>query len=233
MAQLRAKWPDVEIWLRGDSGFCRDDLMSWCEDHNVEFVLGLAKNTQLKDEIAVEPAAAQKPFEDTGMAARVFKDFRYKTRKSWSRTRRAVAKAEHLEKGETPRFVVTTLKPDAFAAQALYEDIYCARGDMENRIKDCQLDLFADRTSTAAMRAHQLRLWFSGLAYVLMTALKRIGLKGTRLARAAPGTIRLKLLKIGALVTVSVRPIKVAMASACPYAQEFAQAFERLRRAAA
>ncbi len=233
MAQLRAKWPDVEIWLRGDSGFCRDDLMSWCEDHNVEFVLGLAKNTRLKDEIAAELAAAQKPFEDTGMAARVFKDFRYKTRKSWPRTRRAVAKAEHLEKGETPRFVVTTLKPDAFAAQALYEDIYCARGDMENRIKDCQLDLFADRTSTAAMRAHQLRLWFSGLAYVLMTALKRIGLKGARLARAAPGTIRLKLLKIGALVTVSVRPIKVAMASACPYAQEFAQAFERLRRAAA
>jgi hypothetical protein len=230
VARLRQAWPDVEIWIRADSGFARDELMSWCEENRVEYVLGLARNKRLEPMIADASAEAKATFEATGKAARVFKELTYRTKNSWSRSRRVVAKAEHLEKGANPRFIVTSLGPDKIGGQELYERIYCARGEMENRIKECQLDLYADRTSAATLRANQLRLWFASLAYVLMEAVRRLALAGTELADATAGTIRLKLLKIGAVVTVSVRRIKLAFASACPAKAIFALALARLRR---
>jgi hypothetical protein len=229
VARLRQAWPDVEIWIRADSGFARDELMSWCEANGVEYVLGLARNARLEPMIAAELASSKATFEATRQAARIFKELRYRTRDSWSRERRVVAKAEHLEKGSNPRFIVTSLGPEKIGGQELYERIYCARGEMENRIKECQLDLYADRTSAATMRANQLRLWFASLAYVLMEAVRRLALAGTELANATAGTIRLKLLKIGAVVTVSVRRIKLAFASACPAKALFALALTRLR----
>jgi hypothetical protein len=230
VAYLRQAWPEVEIWLRADSGFARDALMSWCEENRVEYVFGLARNKRLEPMIAAELADAKAAFQATGKAARVFKEITYRTLDSWSRERRVVAKAEHLEKGANPRFIVTSLGADKIAGQELYERIYCARGEMENRIKECQLDMFADRTSAGTMRANQLRLSFSSLAYVLMEAVRRLALAGTELANATAGTIRLKLLKIGAVVTVSVRRIKLAFASACPTKAFFVLAVTRLRR---
>jgi hypothetical protein len=230
LADLRKAWPDVEIWLRADSGFARDELMRWCEENRVEYVFGLARNARLEPMIAAELTQAKAAFQATGKPARVFKELTYRTLDSWSRSRRVVAKAEHLEKGANPRFVVTSLTADKIGGQDLYERIYCARGEMENRIKECQLDLFADRTSAATMRANQLRLWLASLAYVLMEAVRRLALAGTELANATAGTIRLKLLKIGAVVTVSVRRIKLAFASSCPAKQLFMLAVERLRR---
>ena len=176
----------------------------------------------------------------TGKPARRFADFMYTTLKSWSRRRRVVGKslpsarsgAEYLAKGDNPRFVVTSLKPDRAGARELYEDIYCARGEMENRIKECQLDLYADRTSAKTMRANQLRLWFASFAYVLVETLRRLGLKHTRLENATCGSIRLKLLKLGARVRLSVRRIVVSMTSGCPYQNEFALAHARIRVAA-
>jgi Transposase DDE domain group 1 len=228
VAQIRENWPDVEIWLRADSGFCREELMAWCEDNRVEYVFGLARNARLEAEIAKELAEVEAKSKESGGAARIFKELRYQTRKSWSRERRVVAKAEHLPKGSNPRFIVTSLTSKAVEAQELYEKIYCARGEMENRIKECQLDLFADRTSAASLRANQLRLWLASLAYVLVTALRRIALAGTELAHATAGTIRLKLLKLGAQVTSSVRRIKIAIASACPLKGVFVNAHRRL-----
>ena len=169
----------------------------------------------------------------TGKPARRFKDFRWSTLNSWSRQRRVIGKAEWTQGKANPRFIVTSLTPAEIDARRLYEVIYCARGEMENRIKECQLDLFADRTSAATMRANQLRLWFASFAYVLVCALRRIGLAHTQFATATCGTIRLKLLKIGALVRVSVRRIMVSMASACPFQHEFALAHALLRRASA
>ena len=233
MARLRQKWPEVEIWLRADSGFCREELMAWCEANQVHYVFGLARNARLEAEIGDELAEAQQRAAQSGKAERIFKEFQYITRNSWSCERRAVAKAEHLSKGPNPRFIVTSLTGKQAGARELYEKIYCARGEMENRIKECQLDLMADRTSTATLKANQLRLWFSSLAYVLVTALRRLALEGTELENATAGTIRLKLLKLGALVTVSVRRIKIAIASACPLRQVFAMAQARLCRAAA
>jgi hypothetical protein len=230
VAYLRQAWPDVEIWLRADSGFARDELMSWCEENRVDYVFGLARNKRLEPRIAAELAEAKAGFQATGKPTRIFKELTYRTLDSWSRERRVVAKAEHLEKGANPRFVVTSLGEDKIGGQELYERIYCARGEMENRIKECQLDLYADRTSAATMRANQLRLWLSSLAYVLMEAVRRLALAGTELANATAGTIRLKLLKIGAVVTVSVRRIKLAFASACPTKALLARAVERLRR---
>ena len=229
VALIREAWPETEIWLRGDSGFARDDLMTWCEENNVKFIFGLAKNARLTREIEDEAAAAKAQFEASEKPARVFKDFTYRTKKSWSAERRVVAKAEHLAKGANPRFVVTSLSSDDFPAQELYETHYCARGEMENRIKECQLDLMSDRTSTKTLKANQLRLWLSSLAYVLIEAVRGLALEGTELAKATAGTIRLKLLKIAALVTTSVRRIKVAFASACPMQDVFAKAHERLR----
>jgi hypothetical protein len=233
VARLRQKWPDLEIWLRADSGFCREDLMAWCEANGAHYVFGLARNARLEAEIEGEQAEAEQRAAKSGKAERIFKEFQYKTRQSWSCERRVVAKAEHLAKGPNPRFIVTSLTSKMAAARELYEKIYCARGEMENRIKECQLDLMADRTSTATLRANQLRLWFSSLAYVLVTALRRLALEGTELENATAGTIRLKLLKLGALVTVSVRRIKIAIASACPLRHVFATAQARLYAAAA
>jgi hypothetical protein len=221
VGQIRRRWPRVRILLRADSGFCREALMTWCEANRVDYLFGLAKNARLVAEIGLEVAAAQAESERTGRPARRFKDFTWSTLKSWGRSRRVVGKAEWTQGEANPRFVVTSLGRREAEARHLYETIYCARGEMENRIKECQLNLFADRTSTATMRANQLRLWFASMAYVLVAALRRIALRHTQFADATCGAIRLKLLKIGALVTISVRRIKLAMASACPYAHEF------------
>jgi hypothetical protein len=214
VAQIRGRWPQVRILLRADSGFARDTLMAWCENNGVDFLFGLAKNARLNAEIETELAAAQEQSQRTGKPARRFKDFTWRTLKSWSCERRVVAKAEWTGGKANPRFVVTSLGREVHEARHLYEKLYCARGEMENRIKECQLDLYADRTSAHTMRANQLRLWFASMAYVLVCALRRIGLKHTQFARASCGTIRLKLLKIGALVRTSVRRIKLAMPTA-------------------
>ena len=216
VAQIRARWPAVRILLRGDSGFAREALMHWCERNGVDFVFGLAKNERLVAEIAAELAAAEEASKASAQPARRFKEFQWSTRDSWSRQRRVIAKAEWTRGAANPRFVVTSLGTGDAAPQRLYEEIYCARGDMENRIKECQLDLFADRTSAATMRANQPRLWFASMAYVLMCALRRLALQPTQFAKATCGTIRLKLLKIGALVRTSVRRICFAMASGYP-----------------
>lgn len=229
IGQIRAQWPEVQIVVRGDSGFCREELMSWCEAQGVDYVLGIAKNKRLKASIAEELAAAEALHEETGQAARVFKDFRYRTRKSWSRERRVVGKAEHLSQGANPRFVVTSLAPEELDARELYEDLYCARGDMENRIKEQQLALFADRTSTATMRANQLRLYFSSIAYVLLHTLRRLGLAGTELAKAQCDTIRLKLLKIGAQIRITTRKVWISLSQSYPYHELFCQIYARLR----
>ncbi|TIP94985.1 MAG: IS1380 family transposase [Mesorhizobium sp.] len=232
VTQIRQTWRTVRIILRADSGFAREELMAWCEQNRVDYVFGLARNERLETKIAPALEEASQASRASGQAARVFRDFMWSTKDSWSRRRRVIAKAEWTTLGANPRFIVTSLKPWRWAARALYEDLYCARGDMENRIKECQLDLYADRTSAHTMRANQLRLWLASFAYVLICALRRLGLAHTRLAEATCGTIRLKLLKIGAQVRVSVRRIKVAMASACPYAEEFALAHARIRAAA-
>jgi Transposase DDE domain group 1 len=229
VAHVRQAWPQVEIWLRADSGFAREELMRWCEENRVEYVFGLARNQRLEPMIASELAEAKAIFAATAKPVRIFKELDYRTRDSWSRSRRVVAKAEHLEKGSNPRFIVTSLPKEQIGGQELYETIYCQRGEMENRIKECQLDLYADRTSAATMRANQLRLWLASLAYVLVEAVRRLGLAGTEMANATAGSIRLKLLKIGAVVTVSVRRIKLAFASACPMRDVFCLAIERLR----
>jgi hypothetical protein len=229
VTHIRRRWPRVRIVLRADSGFAREELMAWCEAHGVNYLFGLARNRRLLDEIKAELVQAEGEHHQTGKPARRFKDFIHSTRDSWSRPRRVIGKAEHLDKGANPRFVVTSLNAANGDGRTVYEQIYCARGEMENRIKEQQLDLFADRTSTATMAANQLRLWFSSFAYVLMCALRRIGLQHTELETATCGTIRRKLLKIGARVTVSVRRIKIAMASACPYQAVFATAHARLR----
>ena len=233
VAQIRCRWPRTRILLRGDSGFAREALMAWCEANRVDFLFGLARNERLEAAIRDEMVQASLDSLRTGRSARRFKDFVWSTLDSWSRNRRVVGKAEVTRAEANPRFVVTSLTSREVAAQYLYEVIYCARGEMENRIKECQLDLFADRTSAATMRANQLRLWFAAMAYVLLCALSRIGLAHTQFAEATCGTIRLKLLKLGALVRISVRRIKVAMASACPWQNEFALAHARLRNAAA
>jgi len=233
VAQIRRRWPRTRILLRADSGFAREALMAWCEANRVDFLFGLARNERLEAAINDELMQASLDSLHTGRAARRFKDFMWSTRDSWSRSRRVVGKAEVTRGEANPRFVVTSLKSREVAAQYLYERIYCARGEMENRIKECQLDLFADRTSAATMRANQLRLWFAAMAYVLLCALRRIGLAHTQFADATCGTIRLKLLKLGALVRISVRRIKFAIASACPWQDEFALAHLRLRNATA
>jgi hypothetical protein len=233
VGQIRARWPRVRILLRADSGFAREALMAWCEGNRVDFVFGLARNERLVAEIAVALIQAEEEARRTGKPARRFRDFSWSTLDSWSRRRRVIAKAEWTGGEANPRFIVTSLKPAEVAARHLYEEVYCARGDMENRIKEAQGDLFADRTSAATMRANQLRLWFASMAYVLLCALRRIGLAHTQFAQATCGTIRLKLLKIGALVTISVRRIRFAMASGCPNQTEWALVHARLRNASA
>lgn len=232
VAHIRRRWPKVRILLRADSGFARDELMAWCEANGVHFLFGLAQNDRLNKEIASELARAEAKSRRTGKPARYFKDFTWQTRRSWSRRRRVVAKAEFTKDEANPRFVVTSLTRAECKAKYLYEKLYCARGEMENRIKECQLDLYADRTATATLRANQLRLWLASMAYVLLCALRRIGLNGTQFADATCGTIRLKFLKIGARVRISVRRIKIAMASGCPVASIWGCAAVRLVAAA-
>jgi Transposase DDE domain group 1 len=226
--QVRARWPRTRILLRADSGFAREALMAWCEKNRVDFVFGLARNARLVEAIAVELLQAEAEASSTGKPARRYKDFRYTTLDSWSRRRRVIAKAEWTKGEGNPRFIVTSLRKGETNGRFLYEKVYCARGDMENRIKECQSDLFADRTSTATMRANQLRLWLASFAYVLLCAVRRIGLAHTQFAEATCGTIRLKLLKLAGLVRISVRRIKFALASACPYADEWRLAAARL-----
>lgn len=232
VAQIRARWPKTRILLRADSGFAREELMAWCEANGVDFLFGLAKNDRLVAEIESELDLAEAKSRRTGKPVRYFKEFRWTTRRSWSRERRVVGKAEFTKGESNPRFVVTSLKRAECKPKYLYERLYCARGDMENRIKECQLDLYSDRTSTATMRANQLRLWLSSFAYVLLCAVRQIGLHHTPFANATCGTIRLKLLKIGAIVRVSVRRIKIAMASSCPTAEVWGCAAVRLNAAA-
>ena len=229
VARVRAVWPGVKILVRGDGGFCRDHLMTWCEENGVDYLFGLAKNVRLLRLLGKELVLAQEQFQATGAAARVFADSTYRTHKSWSRSRRVVGKAEHLAKGANPRFVVTSLSRAEVDARTVYEDRYCARGEMENRIKEQKLFCFAGRTSCQTMRANQLRLWLSSLAYVLLQALRQFGLRETPLAAARGDTIRLKLLKIGALVKVSVRRVFLALAASYPYQTLFAQVWRNLQ----
>jgi hypothetical protein len=228
--QIRKSWSKVHILVRADSGFCRDEILDWCERNGVDYVVGFAKNDRLIAMIKEELEKAKQESEKSGKAVRIFKDLRYRTRDSWSRTRRVIAKSEHLDKGSNPRFIVTSLPKHQFPAAPVYEVLYCARGEMENRIKEQQLGLFADRTSTATMRANQLRLYFSSVAYMLMHALRRIGLQGTDLAQAQCNTIRLKLLKIGAQIHVSVRRVWFRMAGGYPYEEVFELVLTNLRR---
>lgn len=230
-ARIRAAWPRVRIIIRGDSGFCRESIMSWCEDQgNIDYLFGLAKNKRLIKEIEVELSEAKIMFECSDEASRRFKDFHYQTLNSWSRSRRVVGKAEQLAGRTNPRFIVTSLSAKEYDARSLYEDEYCARGDMENRIKEKQLMLFADRTSSTKMRANQLRIYFSSIAYVLIQILRRIGLTGTKMERAQCETIRLKLFKIGAQVRITVRKIWIAYADGYPYAEIFRQVYRNLRQ---
>ncbi len=233
IGQIRQRWPDVRINIRGDSGFCREEIMGWCEANGVGYLLGLARNQRLEKRIAKALRKSRRRHVQTGLAARRFRELRYRTRESWSRTRRVVAKAEYLAKGANPRFVVTNLDAKTVGAQALYEDLYCARGDMENRIKEQQLGLFADRTSTATLRANQLRLYLSSFAYVLMHGLRRLGLAGTRWAKAQCTTIRATLLKLAASVRISARKVWLSFASVYPHQDEFATVLANLRRGSA
>jgi hypothetical protein len=229
IARIHERWPAVKILLRGDGGFCRENLMAWCEREGMDYLFGLAQNARLKKQIEPQMAQAEKQYADTQAPARVFTEFFYATEKTWSRERRVIAKAEHIAKGANPRFVVTSLSQEQMAAQELYEEIYCARGECpENRIKEQQLDLFADRTSTGKMWSNQLRLYFSSIAYVLLQTLRRTALAGTELEKAQCGTIRRKLLKIGAHVRVTVRKVWVSLSSGYPNAAMFTQVLASL-----
>jgi hypothetical protein len=232
VAQLRAAWPAVKIILRGDSGFCRNALMSWCEEHKVDFIFGLARNQRLRKIIGAEMHQATQQWKQTGKPARVFSEFDYQTQKTkkggWDRERRVAAKAEHIDGKENPRFVVTSLSKQEWPAQELYEKLYCARGDMENRIKE-QFSLFADRVSSETMRANQMRVYLSAMAYVLISGLRRLGLKATELAEAQVSTIRTKLLKIGSQIRVTVRKVWISMASSYPYQDLYQQVWTNLR----
>jgi len=230
--QIRAAWPEVKIILRADSGFCRNELMSWCESHRVDFVFGLARNVRLRRIIGPQMWEATPQWTATGKPARVFTEFDYRTKKTkkggWERERRVVAKAEHIDGKENPRFVVTSLASSQWAARALYEELYCARGDMENRIKE-QFSLFAERVSTETMRGNQMRLYLSAVAYILVSGLRRLGLKTTELAQAQVSSIRTKLLKIGAQIRVTVRKVWVSMASSYPWQDLYQQVWTNLR----
>lgn len=239
VAQIRAAWPTVKIVLRGDSGFCRNELMSWCEANGVDYVFGLARNQRLLRIIGPQMWEATQQWGQTGQPARVFREFSYRTKKrktkkgkpgGWERERRVVAKAEHIDGKENPRFVVTSLSAETWAAPALYEDLYCARGEMENRIKE-QFSLFADRVSAETMRADQMRMYFSAVAYVLVCGLRRLGLGNTDMAQAQVSTIRTRLLKIGARVRVSVRRVSLSMAAGYPWKSLFAQVLSNLHAA--
>jgi len=227
--QIRHRWPEVEIILRGDSGFCSDELLTWCEQNHVDYVVGVARNQRLEGLLDGPLAEAKQQFEATQQTARIFVEFEHETLTgTWSKKRRVVAKAEHIDGKSNPRFVVTSLDAGGWEKQKLYEELYCARGDMENRIKE-QFVLFADRVSVSTLRGNQLRVYLAVLAYTLMNGLRRLGLQATTMATAQVGTIRLKLLKIGALIKVTVRKVWVRMASSYPYQALFSQVLQQLR----
>jgi len=229
VAQIRERWPEVQIVLRADSGFAREELMSWCEGAGVDFVFGLARNSRLEEALCGALDRAYERCGRSGKPERVYDEFDYQTRETWSRARRVIGKAEILERGPNPRFVVTSLSRRQSKAREIYEQIYCARGEMENRIKEQQLYLFADRTSAHLMRVNQIRLWFSSFAYLLLNELRRLGLAGSGFAQARCDTIRTQLLKIGARIVVSVRRIVFCLDSHHPHQAIFAHAYERLR----
>ena len=234
IARIRERWPDVKIQLRGDAGFCREKLMAWCERAGIDYIFGLAQHPRLKKQIEAQMAQAEEHYQRTQGPARVFTEFFYATQDTWSSERRVIAKAEHSDKGPNPRFVVTSLPHEQMAAQELYEKGYCARGDCpENRIKEQQLDLFADRTSTGKMWSNQVRLYFSSIAYVLLQTLRRIALVGTELEKAQCGTIRLKLLKIGAQIRVTVRKVWISLVGGYPHAALFARVLAALETGSA
>ena len=226
--QIRQAWPQVRIIVRADSGFCREGLLKWCEKNKVDYVLGMARNERLRGLIDEEMAEAARLYQQTRQPARVFAEFPYRTHNSWSRQRRVVAKAEQLEGKENPRFVVTSLGAQDWPARRLYEELYCQRGEMENRIKE-QLTLFATRVSAATLAANQVRLYLSGLAYVLVHGLRRLGLAGTEWARAQATTIRLRLLKIAARIRITTRKVWISLASSYPLQKVFAHAWGQLR----
>jgi hypothetical protein len=226
--RIRSKWPDTQIVVRGDSGFCREELMCWCEDHDVDYVLGVAKNDRLKLEIEEEMALAKALHQCSRESSRVFKDFCYSTLHTWRWQRRVIGKAEYLAKGENPRFIVTSFNKYQYEAQDLYENMYCARGDMENRIKEQQLMLFAARTSTSKMRSNQIRLYFSSIAYTVLQAFRRLCLAETEMARAQCDTIRMKILKIGARIRITVRKVWIMLATGYPYKDLWDQILTRL-----
>lgn len=228
VSQIRRQWPEVKIVIRGDSGFCREEIMAWCEENEVEYILGLAKNNRLIKMMSEDLVDAEIMYRTTGRPARIYHDFIYQTLQSWNRPRRVIGKAEYLKKGANPRFVVTSLSQEEVDADDLYEKLYCIRGDMENRIKEQQLYLFADRTSTTKIRSNQIRLYFSSVAYLLVNALRRLGLKGTEMAKAQCHTIRLKLLKIGAQIRVTVRNVWVSLAEGYPFRDIFIQVYQSL-----
>ncbi len=232
VGQLRERWPEVEIWVRGDSGFSRDKLMSWCEANEVHFVLGLAKNARLSPMIDKEQRVAAKRHKTSKKPEREFAELRYRTKETWSCERRVVGKAEQLPGKANPRFVVTSLPLERFDARTVYEKLYAIRGDMENRIKEQQLDLFADRTSARTMRANQIRLWLSTFAYILIAEVRRVGLVGTEMERAQAGTIRTRLLKVGAAVKVSARRVYASLSSAFPLQEIWHDVAVKLRAAA-
>jgi len=230
VGHLRRAWPEVRIVVRGDADFAGDDLLSWCEDNGVDYVLGLRPNSRLLEAIAVPLMWAHVGYLRCGVACREWADFRYPTRDSWTRPRRVVGKAEYLPGGPNPRFVVTSLAAEAWAAAAVYEGEYCGRGDMENRLKEQKCDLASGRTSTHRLRSNQLRLWFSAVAYVLMSGLRRLGLAGTALSAGQCGTLRERLLKIGGWVRVTATRVCVSLCESCPVRAVFARAYAALRR---
>jgi Transposase DDE domain group 1 len=233
IGQIRQRWPEVRITLRGDSGFCRDELMSWCEHNGVDYVFGFARNERLRRLLAEAMGQAARQYQETQKPARVFVEFPYQTTTgSWEGARRVVAKAEYIDGKENPRYVVTSLAAEVWPAQRLYEERYCARGEMENRIKE-QFTLFADRASAETMRANQLRMYLSAMAYVLVCGLRRLGLQATELASAQGATIRARLLQIGGIVRVSVRRVVLSLAAGYPWGKVFAQAHAHLTGAAA
>ena len=235
VSQIQDHWPKTRIHIRGTVASAVKSIMPWCEDNPVDYVLGLARNQRLVRALGAEMQAAHRLHRHTGKASRRYRDFRYRTCKSWSRSRRVVGKAEVLAKGDNPRFVVTSLTPRRVAAKQLYERLYCARGEMENRIKEQQLDLFADRTSPHTMRANQLRLYFASFAsfaYVLMQGIRRLGARGTELARTQCRTLRLKLLKVGARVRITSRRVWVSFSESWPHAETFARVLETVRATA-
>lgn len=215
--RLRQAWPRVRIIFRGDSGFCRWRMLSWCERHEVGYIVGIAKNPRLNAITARLQRDAQDCYARLGAKVRWFTELSYAAG-TWDRMRRVIAKIEHTSKGGNPRYLVTNLKG---TPQALYDKLYCARGEMENRIKENQLDLFADRTSCHRWWPNQFRLLLSSLAYILLESIRRLALKGTELAQAYVGTLRLKLLKIGAVILRNTRRIRFLLSSACPYQQLF------------